>query len=114
MVWRLTPAARAMSSMLALGSAFRVSVAACRIAAMLRRASDRCRRRLACSCAERSVTALLTFDTCVNDNLALTPVYEKSAKEGTVVNMAQAGAGLAIEAERLEKRFGDRRALAGV
>jgi ABC-2 type transport system ATP-binding protein len=41
-------------------------------------------------------------------------VYEKSAKEGTVVNVAQASSGLAIEAERLEKRFGDRWALAGV
>jgi ABC-2 type transport system ATP-binding protein len=53
-------------------------------------------------------------------------VYEKRAKEGTVVSTAQAklepvrrsqacpGSGLAIEAERLEKRFGGRRALAGV
>jgi ABC-2 type transport system ATP-binding protein len=53
-------------------------------------------------------------------------VYEKSAKEETSVNRAQAnpeparrrrpssGRGLAIEAEGLEKQFGDRRALAGV
>jgi ABC-2 type transport system ATP-binding protein len=53
-------------------------------------------------------------------------VYEESAEEGTPVNRGQAkpeparrgrpssGSGLAIEAERLEKRFGDNRALAGV
>ena len=45
--------------MLALGSWFRVWIAACRIAAMLCRASDRCRLRLACGCADRSVAASL-------------------------------------------------------
>jgi daunorubicin/doxorubicin transport system ATP-binding protein len=53
-------------------------------------------------------------------------VYEKRIEEGTVMGVAQAKrglvrrgrpswrGGLAIEAERLEKRFGGRRALAGV
>jgi ABC-2 type transport system ATP-binding protein len=53
-------------------------------------------------------------------------VYEKRAKEGTTMSLAQdklepvrrsqayPGSGLAIEAERLEKRFGAKRALAGV
>jgi daunorubicin/doxorubicin transport system ATP-binding protein len=53
-------------------------------------------------------------------------VYEESVEEGTVMNVAQAKpdragggrpspcGGLAIEAERLEKRFGGSRALAGV
>jgi ABC-2 type transport system ATP-binding protein len=53
-------------------------------------------------------------------------LYEKRAKEGTAVSTAQTklepvrrsqaspGSGLAIEAERLERRFGGRRALAGV
>ena len=60
--------------MLALGSAFRVSVAACRIAAMLCRASGRCRLSLACGCADRFVTAPSTFDISVKGNLALTQV----------------------------------------
>jgi ABC-2 type transport system ATP-binding protein len=69
---------------------------------------------------------LLSFDKYVKDNLTLTPVYEKRVEEGTVVSTAQArlepvrrsqarpASGLAIEAERLEKRFGGRPALAGV
>lgn len=46
MVCRVTLAARAMSSTLAAGLAFRTSGAAARIAAMLCRASARCRLRL--------------------------------------------------------------------
>ena len=41
MVCRLTPAARAMSSTVARGSEFKVSVAAAKIAAMFCRASER-------------------------------------------------------------------------
>jgi ABC-2 type transport system ATP-binding protein len=45
-------------------------------------------------------------------------VYEKSDEEGTVMSIVQSRpcprGGLAIEAERLERRFGGQRALAGV
>src|SRR6516165_10706263 len=117
MVCRLTPAARAMSSTLAPGSAFRVSVAACRIAAMLCWASDRCCLRLACGCADRSAASLLNFDKCVKCNLALTQVYEKRVEEGTVMSVAQAKpepvgrgqsswrSGLAIEAARQARTY---------
>src|SRR5215475_9188212 len=118
MVCRVTPAARAMSSTLAPGSAFRVSVAACRIAAMLCLASDRCRLRLACGCADPSAGSSSKFDNPVRANLALTPVYEKSGRGGSVMSVAPGRpdprSGPAIEAEGLEKRFGSTRGLAGV
>src|SRR5262249_829373 len=115
-----------MSSTLALGSAFRVSVAACRIAAMLCRASDRCRLRRACGGAELSPPHSLILPTLSEISEVWQDWMRKGAGEEPGVSVTRAapgpamrsrpssGGGLAIEAGRLEKRFGGRRALAGI
>jgi hypothetical protein len=63
-----------MSSTLASGCALNTSVAACRIAAMLCLASERCRLRLTRGPADPVMTKLLSLDKLVRNNLALTIV----------------------------------------